>query len=439
MKNLKRKYGLSLMTLLISFILTFPYPGLLKGTEIPPARDVVTGKAELPTIEDLTDGEVKKGDLIDKNNMDLVKQWLTPGTIEAINQGMVLIMGTNSKSNTTMPKAYLEATKRNKGKAVMDETGVAYYEKIGTPWPGGNPFPEPKSGLEVMACSKYGIGVDDFTNIGALTFVNSKGKVYKTIGMTSCQIWCNTRIYFPPLGTAPGFEDQMFRRISTLTSPIEIKGQGTFAVRYYDDAKTYDSGFNYFPAYKRTLRVSSTTWQDNIAGSDMLAGDSEGFKEPYVDWDFKLLGTKYFLIPEYDAPFTYFDKEGKLNPKLKFDVGRRWPRMGWAVFPMHVVEAIPRVKHVYGKKVLYECTAPFFTVSGQAHIMEPYDRQGKLWKFYCNHNGDFDEKWNARIPWGIFITDLQSQHTTQFWFNFHINQDLKPLQCSFKELLKLGR
>ena len=97
MKNLKRKYGLSLMALLISFILTLPYPGLLKGTEIPPARDVVTGKAELPTIEDLTDGAVKKGDLIDKNNMDLVKQWLTPGTIEAINQGMVLIMGTNSK------------------------------------------------------------------------------------------------------------------------------------------------------------------------------------------------------------------------------------------------------------------------------------------------------------------------------------------------------
>ena len=257
-----------------------------------------------------------------KNNVDLVKEWLTPCTVEAVNQGLVLVMGTNSKPYETIPKAFYEITEKNRGKAVMSETGAVYYEKLGTPWPGGIPFPDPKTGLEAMAHLKYGMGIDDFTNYGVLSFVNSKGKVYKNVGMSSVQIWCSTRTVHEPSGTYPGYEGQMFRRISTLTSPIEIKGQGHFAVRYYDDAKQYDTGFNYFPAYKRTLRVSTTTWQDNIAGSDLVHGDSEGFKEPYVDWEFKLIGTKYFLIPKNLRGNVNTSKEVRCQ-SMKFD-SKQW-------------------------------------------------------------------------------------------------------------------
>ena len=188
MKTRKKNNGLFFIVLLISLLFVLPCPGVLKGAEIPSPDDVVKRLAEAPTIEALTGGKVKKGDLIDKNNMDLVKEWLTPGTIEAINQGFVLVMGSNSGHDEAVPKEFVELTRKNKGKAVMDTTGAVYYEQIGTPWPGGRPFPEPKTGLEVMSNLKYGIGVDDFRARGVLRFVNKKGKVYKTFGLESTQI-----------------------------------------------------------------------------------------------------------------------------------------------------------------------------------------------------------------------------------------------------------
>jgi hypothetical protein len=371
--------------------------------------------------------------------VDLVKQWLTPGTVEAINQGMVLIMGTNSKPNDGVPKEYVEATEKNRGKAVMDENRAVYYEKIGTPWPGGIPYPEPKNGDEAMALLKYGVGIIDYENDGVLRFINKDGIVYKKVGMSSTHIYCSTRI-FPPCGTWPGYEGQMFRRVTTFPSPFEMKGTGQFAVRYYDDSKQYDTGFMYFPAYKRTLRISTTTWQDNIAGCDMTNGDSEGFREPYADWKFKLIGTEYLLIPEHRSPFPYISNKGMdIDPRLKWDVGARFPRMGWAVFPMYIVEAVPTVKHIYGKKMLHIGTPPYVLPLGSIEIMEAYDRQGILWKFYYNINGIFDEKWHSSHSYGIVITDLQSQHTTQFLFNDTLNQNLDPAKCSFKELLVKGR
>ena len=107
MTTLTKNKGLYFVMLMTALILTLPYPGMLKGAEIPAAWDVATRKADIPTIEDLTERKVKKGDIIDKNNVGLVTQWLTPGTLEAVKQGLVLIMGTNSKPDEGIPEKYL--------------------------------------------------------------------------------------------------------------------------------------------------------------------------------------------------------------------------------------------------------------------------------------------------------------------------------------------
>lgn len=438
MKTLKKNNCWCFVVLLISLLFLLPGARIVNGAGVPSPEDVVAYKAPLPTIEDLTGGKVKKGDIIDKNNLDLVKDFLSPGCAEAIKQGLVLVMGTNANPDKGVPKAYVAATKKNLGKAIIAADGTVYYETVGTPWPGGLPFPTPKNGQEVMANTKWGIALDDFRTKGVLRFVNSKGEVYKNVGMSSIQVWCNTRTLLEPLGTVPGYEKQMYRRISTLTFPIELKGQGSFNVRYYNDVTDYDTGFMYFPSFKRTLRVSTTTYQDNIAGSDLTRGDSQGLNEPYADWNFKLLETKFMLIPEHRAPFPYFDN-GKVNPKLQWDVGHRFPRMGWAIFPIHVVEAVPKSKHVYGKKLLNVASAPYIPPAGVIEMVDIFDRQGKLWKFYCPHNGDYDEKWESETPWGVFMTDLQTQHSTQFWFKLTMNANEKPRKCSFKTLLKMSR
>ena len=77
MKTLKTKNGLYFLVLLTSLLFISSNPGVVSGAGIPLAEDVVGRKAKCPTIEELTGGRVKKGDIIDASNMDMVKAYLT--------------------------------------------------------------------------------------------------------------------------------------------------------------------------------------------------------------------------------------------------------------------------------------------------------------------------------------------------------------------------
>jgi len=114
-----------------------------------------------PTIEELTNGKVKIGDQITKDNVDLVKEYLPLGLYECVKNGMVLKMGKNPPPEKINPKTYLEATEKNRGKAVVDDHMVVRYQD-GSEWPGGIPFPEPKTAQELMGNYRFGIGYDNY-------------------------------------------------------------------------------------------------------------------------------------------------------------------------------------------------------------------------------------------------------------------------------------
>ncbi|MDO8637155.1 MAG: DUF1329 domain-containing protein, partial [Dehalococcoidia bacterium] len=277
--------------LVYSLSLALLSPGALIGANIPSIEDVVAGKASPPTIEDLTGGKVKNDGLIDKNNVELVKEYLTAAMYVNVKRGMVMKMGTQLPPDQLNPKPFREATERNRGKAVMDKNGVVYYEKIGTPWLGGIPFPNAKNGLEAMDNYHYGRVWDTYHAFPIdFWYVNSRGEAYKSVGQELLYVKCSARTMLPPLGTIPGYENIYIKRISVATAPREITGLGQFTVRYYDFAETYDTGFAYLPAFKRTIRVSATTWQDNIAGGDLTYGDGDGFQDPFSGWNFNLTG-----------------------------------------------------------------------------------------------------------------------------------------------------
>ncbi|MDO8637803.1 MAG: hypothetical protein Q7R34_16465, partial [Dehalococcoidia bacterium] len=125
----KRLIGYRLLAYSLSLVLLSP--GALIGAKIPSIEDVIAGKASPPTIEDLTGGKVKNDGLIDKNNVELVKDYLSAAMYENVKRGMVMKMGTQLPPDQLNPKAFREATERNRGKAFMDKNGVIYYEKIG--------------------------------------------------------------------------------------------------------------------------------------------------------------------------------------------------------------------------------------------------------------------------------------------------------------------
>lgn len=439
MKNKDNQWRFLLIA--ISFLLVLSFPGGLIAGEIPSAEDVAFGKAPLPTIEELTGGKVKEGDLINKDNMDLVKDLLTDGQKKCLQDGMVMRMANHKlKPLEGTPFNYNEATEKNRGKAILDEGKMTvWFEKTGTLWPGGNPFPEAKSATEVMANVKFGVVEDDYSMVGWMDYVNNDGKMYKSQGYWGYFIWVNTRESIPPLGAWPGYEDQMYRKVTCFTTPLEAKGLGGFNIRYYNDAEKYDQGFFYHPAFKKTGRSNATTWMNNQGGTDFTFGDGMGLQDPLVDWSFTYKGVQYKLITEFVAPGSLIDKDARPVKDMKYDFGEKFPSLGYAAIPFHVVEGVPRIKHVYGKKILYVLTYRYCKPDSYIPMMDAFDKQQTLWKHYTLFNGHYNKEGHYAIHQGCAIWDVQSRHSTTFWFRMQINEGLNPEDCSLKSLLAKGR
>lgn len=432
---------LTIVSVVILFSLLLP--GVVAGVNIPSVEDVVKGEVAIPSIEDLTGGKVKNDGVIDKSNVELVREYLPAGLYELVKKGMVLNMGTQLPPDQANPKAYKEATDRNRGKAILDKNGVVYYEKIGTLWPGGLPFPWTKNGLELMANHYYGKVWDSFhTYPATICFVNARGEIYKSVVQEHFYVKCVGRTIYPPLGAAPGYDNILIRRVTGMTYPLEVKGLGQYSDRYYDLAKE-DTGFAYIPAFKRTIRINASTWQDNSGGSDFTYGDGEGFQEPLTNWNFKLLDKKFILVTEAKSPFPIVESNGEVSKKLKFDMGKKYPRLGWVVCPVDVIECTPRIKHVYGKQLMYMPIWPYAISSGAIMAKDIYDRQLRLWKFYLTTRGKIeyingDPQKAMTGPYCASMFDLQTDHTSNMWLNLKFEY-VNPQDLNLGKLLKMGR
>ncbi|HQQ68183.1 MAG TPA: DUF1329 domain-containing protein, partial [Candidatus Cloacimonadota bacterium] len=368
------KAGLLVVVLIIALLSGFG-PGFSSAEET------------VPSIEDLTQGKVKVGDTIDKTNVDLVKEFISPGTYECVQKGMKMIIGEYLPLEKMVPKHFLDATEQNKGKAVIDENGTVFL-KDGSQWPGGLPAPDPQTASDVLANLKFGWAADEYSFPNQfLIFNNDKGENYKDYKYRASYVRCTGRMKCEPKGSYPGLENENYRRVAVFLEPLEMKGLGQFSIRYYDDTKDIDTGFAYIPAYKRTLRVSATTYQDNIGGSDILSCDPGLANDPFAYWNFKLVGKKYILTPATKVPFPEDDPtplstdDGHPDEKnVQFDNGKKFLRMWWAVTPVHILEATPKEKHVYSKRVLYVPTPSHWSPILQVQVGDIYDRQGKIYK-----------------------------------------------------------
>jgi len=404
---------------------------------------------EVPTIEELSNGKVKVGDVINKANVDLVQDYLSPGVYECIQNGLQLIIGEHLPTEKLVPQYFLDATEENKGKAVIDENGTVYLSD-GSRWPGGLPAPEPKEARDVLANLKFGWAVDEYFFPNQwLIFNNAEGENYKEYVYRASYVRCNSRMKCEPLGTYPGMEDENYRRVAVFLAPQNMRGLGQFSIRYYDDTKNIDTGFAYLPAFKRTLRVSATTYQDNIGGSDILSCDPGLANDPFAYWNFKLIGKKYILTPATKVPFPEDDPSPLSRDdgypdenRVKYDVGKKFLRVWWAVTPVHILEGTPVGKHVYSKRVLYvptpECWSPIL----QVQVGDIYDRQNKIYKAYIAHRGGYIQKDGENYAqwYGFAIHDLQTGHSSRFFADtINYNACSDPTTYSLQKLLSLGK
>src|ERR1044071_4339534 len=105
---------------------------------------------EVLSIERFTKGRVKPGMIISKDNAELVKDISPEGLYLELQRGaQIKIAETTTAPDGIIAPYWVQATLRNKGKAMLDQKGQLWTND-GQPWIGGDPFPEPKSGIEAM-------------------------------------------------------------------------------------------------------------------------------------------------------------------------------------------------------------------------------------------------------------------------------------------------
>ena len=173
---------------------------------------------------------VPVGTQIDAGNVEQYKAMLPTGTYVNVKAGEVLkVIPTTPLEQLVDPK-WLELTEANRGKAKMLDEAGTWGLADGSFWPGGYPFPGTDDPREMMANFQYHLTPDDIDTIpagghmGGFSLVNGDGKEYKRFIINLTQRRMSGRVWTPPLGAEPGYEDELYRTNTLFFEPYDSKG-----------------------------------------------------------------------------------------------------------------------------------------------------------------------------------------------------------------------
>ena len=105
---------------------------------------------ELLSIEAYTKGKLKAGDVLNADNVDLVKDILDEVAYWQVkyDKRTIDLIATETDVTKLCARPYMEATMRNRGVHRLGPDGNV-WAKDGKPWIGGNPFPDAKTAQEL--------------------------------------------------------------------------------------------------------------------------------------------------------------------------------------------------------------------------------------------------------------------------------------------------
>jgi hypothetical protein len=336
---------------------------------------------ELRSISAYTKGKLKPGDVLTADNVDIVKDLLDPIAYRQVKEmgRRITLVETTSDVTKLFPHEYLEATLKNKGKAKLDGSGNT-FNADGKPWIGGNPFPEPKDGVEAFANLTLSWGRHDQSFYAVRDWDISPG------GTTSYQYdfcWAEqntTCLVNNPDGPYwAGHEDKLRYQSVFFIGPNDVKGTSFVNTWYYDQAKFPDL-FGYLPAFKRERRFpTNQRFEPLVPGITIFLSDAWAAGDPMLTWgNYKVIGSKPHLgsvsqnwmgdDPNWERKVhggpkgeTFFDTYMELIPEVM------------------VVEAEPigYPRSPVGKKRVWIDVRNMMFV---AYVT--YDRRGEIWKSF---------------------------------------------------------
>ncbi len=276
------------------------------GVLMPLARAIAetgdTSKAypdELLSIEGYTKGRIKTGDYIDASNVEHVRDLMEPVRYQQIlNDGRRLkVAQSTSDIMRTSPWEYIEATLSNAGKAAFDDKGNVVNATDGRPWIGGNPFPDPKSGLELFAAQTLSWGRHD-ASFYAVTMeeVESSGKIKYDYEGGWAELSPVARVVMEPKPYWPGHEDRLRYQSVFFTKPYAFRGTSFLNLWYYDHRKFPDL-YGYVPEFRRVRQFpAEQRFEPLLPGLSLYLSDAWAAGDPLHTWSgYKIISRGPFL------------------------------------------------------------------------------------------------------------------------------------------------
>lgn len=241
---------------------------------------------ELMSIEAYTKGRIHTGDIIDAGNVEHVKDLLDPIRYTQIAQmGRRLeIIDTTREALKLSPWEYVEATLRNQGQAMFAPDGNV-TTRDGKPWIGGNPFPDPKSAIEVFAGITLTWGRRDASFYPIKEYdIGPAGEVEYRYELCWAELAPVGRTVLDPKPYWPGHEDKLRYQSVFFVSPNDIKGTSFLNVWPYDQRQFPDLS-GYIPAFKRVRRFpTNQRFEPLIPGSSLYLSDAWTAGDPFLTW-----------------------------------------------------------------------------------------------------------------------------------------------------------
>lgn len=241
---------------------------------------------ELNSIEDYTRGKLKAGDVINRNNVDLVKDLLDPVRYrQIVDLGRQLTLAPTTTDLTKLnPPEYIEATLRNRGNAVFDAKGNV-VTRDGKPWIGGSPFPEPKTALEVFAAHTLSWGRHDSSFYASKEYdLDEAGNLLYQYATCWAEMATVGRTVLEPKPYMLGMSDKVRYQSVFFVDPSDVLGLAFLNIWSYDQAK-FPELYGYLPAFKRVRQFpTNQRFEPLNPGSELYLSDVWAAGDPFLTW-----------------------------------------------------------------------------------------------------------------------------------------------------------
>jgi len=248
---------------------------------------------ELLSIDAYTKGRIATGATIDAGNVELVKDLLDPVRYHQVAQmgRRMEVIDTTRNAFQLSPWEYIEATLRNQGQAMFDADGNV-VTRAGKPWIGGNPFPDPKTAIEVFAGITLTWGRRDASFYVIKEYdVGPEGKVEYQYDLCWAELAPVGRTVLEPKPYWTGHEDKLRYQSVFFVSPNDIKGTSFLNIWPYDQREFPDL-MGYIPAFKRVRRFpTNQRFEPLIPGSSLYLSDAWTAGDPFLTWgNYRIVG-----------------------------------------------------------------------------------------------------------------------------------------------------